>query len=313
MDIIEFLEEKYDVKTYTHGNNIGTGWIGFKCPFRGCSDKSNHCGVRLSDLRVSCWKCGGHSIFSLIRAVSGISDKKELKKIVIELSKDTKITVNQILEEKPSLIKSYTKLPPEATSILPEMHKKYLKSRNFHPNIIKRKYDIMACGPAGKYKFRIVIPFYQNRRLVSFTTRSIFKDIRPRYLNPRQIEVEISPKKALYNIDNLKEGHDALIVEGVTDVWRFGDGAVSLGGIEYTQNQILLLIRKKIRNAFIMFDKDEPQTISALVERKAEEICRILSPFVKHTEIVLPEISSDLGDFTSKEALDLRRILKFDR
>ena len=236
MDIIEWLEEEFDIRTYTSGNNISTGWIGMKCPFPGCDDESNHCGIRLADLRVSCWKCGSHSIYSLISRIIGSTDKKKIKKILKEISKDTKKTVQEILEDKPHLIKSYTKLPPESTSILPEIHKEYLKSRNFYPNLIKRKYDIMACNNIGKYKFRLIVPFYQNRRLVSFTTRSIFDDIKPKYLNPTGFEVELSPKKSLYNIDNLKKGKDVLILEGVTDVWRFGEGAVSLGGIEYTMN-----------------------------------------------------------------------------
>ena len=313
MNIIEFLEE-YDVKSYDSGTNVSTGWIGFRCPF--CDDQSNHCGVRLSDLRCSCWKCGGHNIYKLISQVSGIKDKKKIKEILKELSKNTNAVIQKILDEKPGEIRSITKLPPEATTILPQIHKDYIKSRGFHHQLLQRKYDIMACNNIGKYKFRLIVPFYQARRLVSFTTRSIFNNIAPKYLNPTRSETELSPKEILYNVDNTKEGEDIIILEGVTDVWRFGDGAVSLGGIEYTQHQILSIIKKKPRKVFIMFDNDRifgnRRKIPAANQR-AIEICRILDPFVKETEIVSSIAKNDLGNFTAKEALDLRRILKFNQ
>ena len=66
-----------------------------------------------------------------------------------------------------------------------------------------------------------------------------------------------------------------------------------------------------------MFDNDsafgKKRNSAYAAYMRAEEICRILDPFVKHTEIVTPEVSNDLGDFTPKEALDLRRILKFNQ
>jgi DNA primase len=201
--------------------------------------------------------------------------------------------------------RSSTILPPDSTPRLQKLHKEYLRSRNFHPNRIARKYDLRSCGTTGRYKFRIVIPIYQQRRLVSFTTRAIFDEMEPKYLNPNLLEVEISPKKTVYNIDSLLPGHDALILEGVTDCWRFGNGAVSTNGVNYTQRQLVDLVEKKIRKAYVMYDNEKT------AQKRAEELCRFIYPFVESVEQISPNIHNDLGEFKHSQVIELRRLLKF--
>jgi len=308
MNIIEYLEDEVGIKVSIDGKNVSTGWIGVQCPF--CEDESNHFGIRISDLRCSCWKCGNHSFISYIKEITDCSHKeaKRLHKVLVEGSETDELsdrTNPPIASTKKYLTRSSTILPPDSTSKLPRIHKEYLKSRNFHPNRIARKYDLRACNTTSRYKFRIIVPIYQNRRLVSFTSRSIFDEMIPKYLNPTSREVEISPKKAVYNIDNLLEGHDALILEGVTDVWRYGNGAVALFGINYTQNQLLLLIEKKIRKAFVMFDKGRD------AQKRGEEICRFIYPFVQSVEQIEPAKHDDLGEFSLKEVIELKKLLDF--
>ena len=54
------------------------------------------------------------------------------------------------------------------------------------------------------------------------------------------------PTQCLYNIDNVKKGR-VVIVEGVTDVWRIGNGAIALGTNKINDFQILQLIKKDIK------------------------------------------------------------------
>lgn len=306
-NIIEYLQDEIGINPSIDGKNISTGWIGIQCPF--CDDQSNHMGIRVSDLRCSCWICGGHSFISLIKELTDCSHSKakRLHKVLAEGSADEladrtnpPINASQYYSSRSSTI-----LPPDSTYPISKIHKEYLRSRNFHPNRIARKYDLRSCTAIGRYKFRLIIPIYQSRRLVSFTTRAIFDEMSPKYLNPTSREVEISPKKTVYNIDNLIEGHDALVLEGVTDCWRFGDGAVALNGINFTQRQLVDVVEKKIRNAYIMFDNERT------AQRRAEEFCRLIYPFTKNVEQLAPEIKNDLGEFTPRQVLELKKILKF--
>jgi len=47
-----------------------------------------------------------------------------------------------------------------------------------------------------------------------------------------------------------------IIVEGITDVWRLGDGAVATFTKNFTREQILLLKKKNIKEAFVFYDSD---------------------------------------------------------
>lgn len=318
MDIIEFLEEEIGIKTSVSGKNISTGWIGLQCPF--CEDRSNHFGIRLSDLRCSCWICGGHSFTSFVQQIHdcNIKEARKLKKEFLAEGPSVSSKLNPPRLTSPYYLRSMTALPPESTHILPKIHKDFLRRRNFRPNLIRRKYDIRACHNIGKYKFRLIIPIYHYRRLVSFVSRAIFDEMTPKYLNPRRETVERSPKNSVYNLDSLKEGHDAMILEGVTDAWRFGDFSCALNGITFTKDQLLLLVKKKIRNAFVMFDNDPPRLNKIRpsrrqAEKKAEELARLLHPFVNNVEIISPEVTNDLGDFTPEQVIELKKILEFNK
>lgn len=307
MNIIEYLEDELGISPTLDGKNVSTGWIGIQCPF--CDDQSNHMGIRISDLKCSCWKCGGHSFTSLIIELADCSQEeaRRLHKILAEGSEADGLVnrTNPPIDSNYYLTRSSTILPPDSTSILPKLHKEYLRSRNFHPNRIKRKYDLRACNTTGRYKFRLIIPIYQARRLVSFVSRAIFDDMSPKYLNPNRNEIELTPKETVYNVDSIIPGHDALIVEGATDVWRWGNGAVATFGIEITQRQIVTIVEKKIRKAFVLFDKGRT------AQKRAEELCRIIYPYTESVELIEPNIHDDLGEFSPSQIVELRRMLKF--
>jgi hypothetical protein len=64
--------------------------------------------------------------------------------------------------------------------------------------------------------------------------------------------VVLSPKDCLYNIDTV--GDTALVVEGASDVWRLGDGAVGTFGHKFTKTQVYLL--RNCRRVFVLFDTE---------------------------------------------------------
>jgi len=315
MDIITFLEDN-EIEFHTKGKNIAPGWIGLNCIF--CDDYSNHLGIRLSDLKVSCWRCGSHSIYTTLKELTGAT-KKEIRDVV---KYGEEVDIDIAAKPSKQMVKVWKKLRmPEALSVdqgIPHLHYKYLEKRGFYPNLVSRRYDLHFVTTYGKWKFRIIIPYYYRRRLYSFSTRAIDPRMSPPYLHPNSTEAFMTPKQLVYNIDNLREHHDCMASEGPVDVWKWGDGGVSLSGLMFTKYQIERLKEKKIRRLFIMFDNDiiianGRKIRNTASRRKALELYRIMRHNVEDIEILTNEITNDLGEMTAQEVLEVKSAIDFDK
>jgi DNA primase len=103
-------------------------------------------------------------------------------------------------------------------------------------------------------------------------------------------------KECLYNIDTVKD--TAIIVEGVTDVWRIGQGCVATMGLEYTTEQIKLLVDRGVKQAFVMFDSE------SFAIRKARKLANSLSIFMESETIELSD--GDPGELTINQVQEIR-------
>lgn len=307
MHIIEWLEEE-EIEYWTDGKNVSQNWINIKCPF--CEDSSNHCGINLDNLRVSCWICGKHSIANLILEITHCSFRAS-RRIARQLSLGAEDYDNPprsgiVGNASPNTTPKNVNLPRESTLDFPKIHIEYLRSRGFTPPLkFIKKYKLLATHTIGKYRFRIIIPVYMNHKIVSFTSRDVTDQQDPKYLNAPNRDSQISIKNNIYNYDNLKNGSDAILVEGPLDVWKLGDSAVSLIGVKYTDRQIILLKNKMIRNLFIMFDNDIAGVKASRV------LARIMAPLVNRIEIIKLQGINDPGELTVDEASILKYQLGF--
>jgi len=301
MELTEFLDD-HGIEYWDHGKNISPGWINIQCIF--CDDHSNHLGIRLSDLRVSCWRCGGHKINKLIM---GIAECDYQKSKVIYTSLRSSLGAGYLSPlystASSSELSKMVSLPQECTKKFPKDHIAYLKNRGFNPREIIKKYKLQAVHTIGRYKFRIIIPIYMNKKLVSFTSRDITDEQALRYKGASQSECILNPKEVIYNYDTLSEGSDAILVEGPIDVWKLGDGTISILGITHTRRQIIAIKKKKIRNMFILFDRGKKEIVTA------KKLARILAPLVKSVEVVTLNKAKDPGELKVEEAALIKRQL----
>jgi hypothetical protein len=255
------VEDNFDIKSYldsrqieykTSGKNVTKGWIEINCILPGCSDPSQHLGINLKTLAFKCWLCGekGHAL-KLVQIIEKCSFQKAKK-----LIKDFPLDIFEEEEKEPGRVIDPSEiLPREIQNEWPEIHLDYLKSRGFDPEYLIKTYKIKPVYLIGKYRFRIIIPIFINHRLVSFTAMDILRqDDRPKYMDCPVNESITPVKHCLYNIDSVKD--KALIFEGVTGVWRFGSGSVASFTSNLTEQQILLLAKKRIKKVFILFDPD---------------------------------------------------------
>jgi DNA primase len=289
-DVKKFLQDN-KIHFKSSGTNVSAGWIEIHCPFPICKDPSEHMGINLTSSMFNCWKCGEHGSFTKLVKVILKCGWKQAEDISSEYF-------------KPSLLSSATvtqrtthsfAFPKEATDVLSELHKTYLRNRGFSPKEIKQKYGVMACYTTGTFAYRLIIPVFMFGRPVSFTARDVTDEQEPRYKNMSNDASIVPIKQCLYNIDNA--GDTMVIVEGVFDAWRIGDGAVATLGTKFTMPQIKMIIDKKPKTIYVLYDKG--------AGKEATKLALTLSPHIKELEII--EIDEKDPAEMSEKAVKLLR------
>lgn len=290
-DFPKFCEDN-SIEMYTEGyKQCQPGWIQVECPF--CTGgEGPHLGWNEEDDYLNCWRCGWHPNYEFVM-VSLSCLRSEAFEVLKEYKGHSKPDI-----EKVSL---YSKevVFPYGTDKLQKKHKDYLEGRNFDSDKLEVMWGLKGTGHIGSYKFRILAPITFNSRLVSFQTRDITNKSKLPHKacsKPKQVR---HYKQCLYGMDEMTGG-DAVIVEGMADVWRLGYGSVGTCGTGYTQTQVMLL--GEYRRKFIIFDAEE-----AAVKR-AEKLAYALSAF--EGEVKMVDIGhGDPADMKQKEADNLMKEL----
>lgn len=296
IDIVSLLED-HSIGYATSGKNTSQGWAEVNCPF--CSDPSFHLGINLSNGVFHCWVCGEkggpEKLIQELLQVKYYDAKKLVEQYDIDTVQQEKIT---------STKKDKIEIPKEFIYELPELHKSYLRDRGFDPSYLQQKYNIMACYQLGRFSYRVMIPVIMSGEIVNFVGRDVTGKQKTKYLNMHNEEAVIPMKNCIYNIDSVQD--KVILVEGVFDAWRLGDSAASLIGVEYTTQQLNILLEKEIKEAFILFDNDTTGI------KKSEKLGNILSSFIPHVEIIsLPDHVKDPAELSDEEAVRLKKELNF--
>jgi DNA primase len=286
MDILDFLESR-EIDFKLGGKNISKGWVGISCLF--CGDHSTHMGINKSNGMFSCWNCDEKGNFiKLISEIDGVNFH-EAKKIAQKYD-------FKEYEEKEFTPYSGKILPKECKKHLPNLHINYLKSRNFNPYFLIKKYQLQACNTIGKYRLRIIAPIIINHQYVSFVAADVTRKSNFPYRFPPNDKVKLPLRSCLYNIDSVKS--QVIIVEGITDVWRIGGSVVATLGKYLTQEQLSLLLQKEVVRAVVIPDNDAIES--------GEKIANQLSGIIDDVEFIeLP--AGDPADLNVDEVKDLKR------
>lgn len=293
--------ELFDIKGYlddrginytAQGKNVSRDFIGTACPF--CGDKSNHLGINLSTKKMTCWRCGSHHISEYIREIEECSWNR-LSKIVNQFQE-------QEYRSKKRPDSKYenesVKLPVGCSSKLSQSHIAYLEKRRFDPKKSIEKYSLMACNNVGKFKFRIIIPIFQNNRMVSYVGRDITEQAKLKYLNSTEEDSIIPVKSSLYAVNPIRD--TAVIVEGIFDAWRIGKGAIATLGIQFSKEQVLQFKELGLKRVFIMYD-GEPEAI-----KQAHKLAYALGAIVPDIQILELD-EGDPDSLSDQDVFNLKR------
>jgi DNA primase len=287
-DIINFCADHH-ITLYSEGyKNVPAGCVGFQCPF--CGDHSNHMHMRLGTNWLKCWRCGKHSLLSLVMALCNVFPI-EARDIIARYDK----TSPRGLQAQEQRIFAKAIVYPAGMGALTENHRIYLSSRDFDPVGIADTWKIQGTNHIDpNYKWRIIAPITFRGQTVSYQARDVTCIQEPKYKAcPPEHEV-ISHKDILYGYDEAR-GDAVVIVEGITDVWRLGAGAVATFGTQWTKAQALLAIQKWDK-IFILFDPDDPGQLAGL------SLYHFLRGFKESVELLQLNGYSDPGSMPQSEA-----------
>jgi hypothetical protein len=263
MDIVQlYLDFGIPIAPEGH-HHYRPGWVNTECPF--CISEPGHIGYHLgyeTDANYYvCWRCGWHPVSLTIATLLNIPERQ-----VRELVRRYGIMVPSLSKTPVVRVQEIDFKLPYGVEDLKASHKKYLIKRNFDPEEIVQTWQIKSIGPSGKlklkdkeidYKHRILIPIIWNSSTVSFDTRDVTNLHRSKYM-ACPLENEIIPHKEILYCKQEALQDTGIIVEGYTDVWRFGVNSVATSGIKYTPKQVRL-IAKMFKRTPVCFDGGEPQ------------------------------------------------------
>jgi hypothetical protein len=299
MDIIKFYtDHSIPYHEEGEGHHAGPGWVQINCPF--CDDPSDHLGYNLRENYFNCYRCGSHPINSTIARLLNIPET-DVPSIVHQYGgykgqsipssrKISRPTTSTIHKERTAV------QLPSGTSALTLRHKTYLRQRGFDPDQLEEEWGLMGTGPVAPlngidYRHRIIAPIYWQGEMVSFQARDITGQQEPRYMFcPPEIEI-LPSKNLLYGKNIHKEKDFGILVEGITDAWRFGEEAFATFGTQVTVTQ-MYQIAKTFRNIAIVFDPDAREQADKL---QTELFFRGVLSIVFHPD-------KDPGAMTQEEA-----------
>ena len=299
------------VEFKTSGKNVSAGWINIRCVF--CKDHGHHLGINLKSKMFSCWVCReSGSIFGLIKSILN-TDNKETFKVIKKHLQDVRFSYQDVEEEAEQEKSLEVQLPTHLYDNPLPIHKRYLEERGFSHRSLETVFRIKYSGQISKYKtadkmsvdfkFRIIIPVFINGKLVNFTGRDVTGCSEERYKNCPTADTLLTTKDALYGYDSIVDGVAAL-VEGPTDVWRLGPGALGLFGLKYTENQLKLLYEKQLRKAVLFMD-NEP-----VAQKIAKKLAREIGTFIPEVSILEPDSDmTDPGELTKEQVREFWKLV----
>lgn len=266
------------------------GWVQVHCPFR-CGTPNWTMGYSIAFDDFHCWRCGRHSPNDTVGALLNIHWSAAKKLIA-------KCGGKKVVSTKKIHFQDIQVALPIGAGPLAERHRDYLEGRNFDPDRLIATWGLLGTGHLGEMKQRIIAPIFFKGQLSTFQGRDITDRARQKYLAPEKSEERIPIKELLYGLD-YATGASVIVVEGITDVWRLGPGAVATFGIDFTIQQALLL--SFFRRRFILFDAGEDAA-----KARAKELAILIETISPGETEVIDIGSGDPASLSQQEADHLK-------
>lgn len=326
------------------GANVKRGELAIQCPFCGSADPSKHMGLNLETGWWSCWRNrsahSGKSPLRLLMRLLGVPygrarelaglgddyvDPEGFDAVAARLmgrNKDIRPEQmqRQFLELEPDF-------KPITSNLRTRRHWNYLYQRGFNGgsaagddvDVLCELYQLRA-GVSGVWAGRVIIPYFQDRKLVTWTARAIgaatirYRDLRLKSHNPKESTSLMAPKETLFNHDCINEGGKALVVvEGPIDALKldfygrlYGVRAVALSTNSIQDDQAFLLQDAADRFERVIVMMDNASSLGLIDSMRMKQALF----FLNNVEALpVPCGAKDAGELSPKEVISWARAL----
>ena len=280
--IIKILEY-YKIEYSVGGKNVSSNrCVGVRCPF--CGDKGFHGGIFVDGANnFTCWKCKTNvSMYKFVNENVHVSyDDYERVTRTSRFNRSTAKPLKTV--SAPVFVPKHVDFPPAyvaiTTGAIPELVKAFLFSRKYTVNDCI-KYRAGYCM-YGKYAHRFIVPVFYDGMLVAFQGRDMTGKASFKY---RSSEIALNPLNMfLYAYDDC--GDSTILVEGVFDQWRLGDGVVATFGASLTARQRRLILDKNLNELIFAWERN--------MYNKAKAAAKTLKPFIENIKVLLLPCKGD--------------------
>ena len=181
-------------------------------------------------------------------------------------------------------------------------HRRYLqKERKIDPTYAEKIWGVQGINQdGGRLAWRILIPIYQQGKVVSWTSRR-FTNEEPRYWAASDQDSFVSVNDCVLGADLCR--HTILVVEGPMDALAIGPGAGSTMGVRVSDAKLNIISRFPVR--CLLFDA-EPKA-----QARARKLCRQLAAYEGRTVNIRLESGKDPASASPEELTDIRRKFLF--
>jgi DNA primase len=279
---VDIFGEEYEVRN---------GQFKVNCISPKCDDESGNLEISLDKGVFHCWKCDYKgSIRKLLRDLGWkwTLGREDEFVSVAELRKVKKVEKKE--EGFKGLPEEYEFLGKDdfSLSYVGQKALRYTLTRMGLDDI--KTYQVGYCG-FGTYKWRVIVPVYENGKVVYFVSRAFFKDVKPVYKNPGKEECGVGKEEVVFNLDSARKEGRAVICEGVFDAIKVGKEGVAIFGTSLSELQKFKIL-DAVKKIYVMLDLDAID--------KSIHIARSLRvPKIDVSLVKLP--SGDPGDWSYHE------------
>jgi hypothetical protein len=187
-DWITFLRSRH-IHYVTSGANVAKNCVAIHCPFCGRNDPSHHMGINLLGKGWGCWRSKDHRGINPVRLVAALlncsfEQAEEIAGVQLNVPTNLADLVRAKLRPKSVPIPTHKlEMPKEFKTnwqwSSARMFVDYLERRGLATKQVK-VFGLRYCTE-GVFKGRIIFPIYFQKKLVSWTGRTVYPSAELRY------------------------------------------------------------------------------------------------------------------------------------
>jgi hypothetical protein len=286
-------------KLFPNGKQSSGSWYNITCPF--CQeagfgeDTGKHLGLNYKLGYTNCWRCKKRIKLTWFLESRGYRLNED------ELVFESSSTINQINPEilfPENYVSLFSLIGSDSYA-----HTKALDYAELRLGLpLAIKLSVGFCE-TGKYANRIIVPMFDsNDNIIYFIARSVFKYSKPKILNPPG-----QRRSILFNWNTAKNFSEIYLMEGVFGaVVAYPYGVATLGK-EITEEQILLILKSKVKIINVVLDGNAIPDAYSVAER-------ILS-YTNQVRVRVLELKKETqpDDFDLQYLIGLKRHYSFYR